>query len=327
MDELRDAINIMNVNINTTIKKLNKVKENMSIFFNIHNNILCFLEKNNILDKTQEYNLNIIKEEIQNIKYKYNYGKNIYKLLYIYNDMEDKNILVGIEYYPMINKYVTDFINRDSESIRIFGKTFVDKNKDICSIIYSNHEYELGEYIDELEDRFVNCQHFSIQLKGINNVTSMKGMFSNCNNILNLFFTTEWDTSNIIDMSYMFAQCNALKQLPDISKWNTSKVINFEGMFSGCFSITSLPDISNWNTNNITKTKSMFNSCISLLSLPDISKWNTSKVVDMSCMFGQCSALKSLPDLSKWNTKSLENSKSMFLGCNMNSNIPLKFVM
>ena len=72
-----------------------------------------------------------------------------------------------------------------------------------------------------------------IKLKGIENVTSLNGMFNGCSSLLSLTDISKWNTNNISDMSNMFYGCLSLSSLPDISKWNTSKVTNMNSMFYG----------------------------------------------------------------------------------------------
>ena len=117
--------------------------------------------------------------------------------------------------------------------IKIFGKNFVENNRNICYIIYEGTKYELREY---LENR-TYYKILEIKLIGIN---------------------------NIINASHMFYWCESLNLLPDISNWNTNNVTNMSFMFHGCKSLNSLPDISKWNTNNVTDMSGMFYGCESL---------------------------------------------------------------
>ena len=136
-------------------------------------------------------------------------------------------------------------LNKDKNSIRIFGARFVENNKDKCKIIYENKEYELNENI------YYNMNNtndkISIKLIGINNITNASYMFSWIYSLISLPDISKWNTSNIIDMSYMFYKCKLLISLPDISKWDVSNVTHMNNMFYGCKSLLSLPDISKWN--------------------------------------------------------------------------------
>ena len=107
--------------------------------------------------------------------------------------------------------------SKQKNIIKIFGYDFVYNNRNKCKMIIDNKEYEITEeYI--IENYKNNNNKLKIILKGIDNVTNMRGMF--------------W-------------RCSSLLSLPDISKWNTNNVTNMRGMFWGCSSLSSLPDISN----------------------------------------------------------------------------------
>ena len=144
----------------------------------------------------------------------------------------------------------------DENFINIFGFKFVENNKKICKMIIDNREYELTDrYIIKNNN---NNKKLKIKLKGVNNITNM---------------------------SWMFSECSSLISLPDISKWNTNKVTEMSSIFYKCSSLLSLIDISKWNTNNVVDMSYMFSECSSLLSLPDISKWNTNNVYNMNCLW------------------------------------------
>ena len=216
--------------------------------------------------------------------------------------------------YKKTDKYGNDYGNK----IKIFGKKFVENNKDKCKFIYKCKDYELQEYL-ELEK---NEQIFEIKLFGINKVTNMSFMFSECILLTSLPDISNWDTNNVTNMSYMFNYCESLKSLDDISFWNTSNVNNMSYMFSDCKSLVSLPDISNWNTNKVTNISGLFYNCISLKSLPDISKWDTNNIINMSDLFSSCRSLKSLPDISKWDTIKVKYLYYIFYNCKSLKTLP-----
>ena len=120
---------------------------------------------------------------------------------------------------------------------KLFGRNFVEENKNNCKIIIKNkifdlvQEYNLG---DETEIKLTNIK-------------------------------------NITDISYIFDQCDLLLSLPDFDRLDTSKFTNMNSMFYGCESLLYLPDISKWDTSKVTDMGYLFYNCKSLLSLPDIS--------------------------------------------------------
>ena len=215
----------------------------------------------------------------------------------------------------IILKYKID----KNSKIKLFGKQFTLNNKDNCQIIYNLKEFELQESL-ELDN---NIKDFlEIKLRGINNITNTRFMFSDCSSLLSISNISNWNTSIITNMSYMFSDCTLLKSLPDISKFDTSNVTDMSFIFSGCKSLLSLPDISKWNISKLHNISNMFSDCSSLETLPDISNWNTSKIRNMSYLFKKCSSLKSLPDISVWNTSNVIYFNYMFCGCSSLSDLP-----
>ena len=68
-----------------------------------------------------------IDNEIRNIRYEYDYGYNTNSLLYLYSEMNDKNMEILIKYKPKKD---------NKEKVRIFGEYFVNNNIHKCKIIY-----------------------------------------------------------------------------------------------------------------------------------------------------------------------------------------------
>ena len=189
--------------------------------------------KENIMIKNNEEN-NLIKgllKECENIKTKNING----------NNNKNNETIMNFENNYMTIRYK---INKNSNYIKIFGRDFINKNKNICNIIYNNKVYKLMEYFDYNDVYKIN-DILEIKLLGINDIT---------------------------DLSYMFSNCTSLISLPDINKLNTYKFTNLSYMFNNCKNITFLPDISKWNTSNIISMEGLFKSCKSLLKLPDISQ-------------------------------------------------------
>ena len=246
-------------------------------------------------------------------------------------------------YYNEINiLYKVDNLKK----IKIFGDTFVEKNRNNCKIIFNKQEYELNEYFD-LDNIVLNENILKIKLKEINNITDMSCMFQSCEQLLALPDIHKWNTENITHMSNLFNGCNMtnlpdiskwdtrnvthlngifshlkMSNLPDISKWNTKSLTNIRGMFYYSDKLNSIPDISEWNTSKVTDFKMIFFCCNSLTSLPDLSKWNTSKVTTMSCMFQDCLSLISLPDISKWDTSNVTDMTALFFECRSLKKLP-----
>ncbi|MSE24043.1 BspA family leucine-rich repeat surface protein [Lactobacillus curvatus] len=153
-------------------------------------------------------------------------------------------------------------------------------------------------------------------------VTAMSSMFSDCENLvsvgdtanwqlgqvttmascfrgdkkLNQLNSTNWDTANIQNMNNTFYNCTALTNL-DVSKWQTTKMTNLGSTFSQS-GITAL-DVSNWDTSHVTNLNGTFlNTSIAEL---DVSNWDTGQVTTMDRTFAGCANLNTL-DVSKWQT-------------------------
>ena len=107
---------------------------------------------------------------------------------------------------------------------------------------HDNKEYKITEKYkaNNNKEKILN-----IKLKGIDKITYMSFVFSNCPSLLSLPDISKWNTNNVTDMSYMFNNCSSLLSLPDISNWNINNVKDMSYMFSGCSSLSSLPGISN----------------------------------------------------------------------------------
>ena len=278
------------------------------------------------INKIKKENEKQIKEyENKIIKIKEKYEEELKEL----NDIKEKSKKYKMKYIEFQEKIkevnneimIIYKIDKNENSIRLFGKDFVNNNKNICKIIYDEKEYELQErfYLKNLNK---NKEILEIKLRGITNVITMNSMFDECSSLLSVPDISKWNTINITDMGSLFAECISLTTLPDISKWNTINVKNMSDMFFNCKSLTTLPDISKWNTINVTNFGSMFSECTSLVNIPDISKWNTYNAQYMCNMFSVCSSLSHLPDISKWNTINVKDMNSMFDECKSLTYLP-----
>ena len=310
MNNLKKMINIFKDNLKEMIKKMNKIIDNMETYYlitdEILNNFKSKKNRNNFLLFNAEEAYTSVINEIGNIKYSYEFGHNLNSLLYLYNEMQEKNEEIEMTYIPIED-------NKE-EKLRIFGNSFVYNNIYKCKIIYNNSYYDLIEFFD-IDFNYNKKDPFTFTLKGINSITNMSHMFTDCKSISSLPDISNWNTSNVHNMNNLFSFCESLTSLPDISKWNTSNVIEMLGMFCRLTKITFFPDISGWDTSNVTDMTSMFESCESLDSLPDISNWNISNVSYIGGMFQNCKSLSSLPYLDEWKTNNVENMSYIFSGC------------
>ena len=135
--EFNNTISIFNNYIERTIDKLNNVKNNLEILYNIYNDMIDKYE-----DKYRNYeifmsldsiNKNSIINELNNINTMTNDNDKIEKIINIYEKMNfDNNITIIYN----IDK---------NEKIKIFGKKFVENNKDKCKIKFEDKIYDLTE--------------------------------------------------------------------------------------------------------------------------------------------------------------------------------------
>ena len=168
------------------------------------------------------------------------------------------------------------------KKLRIFGKKFVEANKNKCKIKYQDKSYEIEEYLDDIIGDYNHVDEIKLTLIfSINNIIDMSYMFENCNclvsfckslenpshennihnqqtqensqihsnNSNNLNNNMENTNLRIKDMAYMFCGCVFLKEIKGISDWDTSEVTNMKSLFYNCISLETLPDKLNWNRN------------------------------------------------------------------------------
>ena len=114
--------------------------------------------------------------------------------------MEEKNE-IEIVYEPSTN---------NDKNIKIFGKEFVNNNKDKIRIIYKNKEYELKEYFKEISSSHNEKDLIILKLKGLKAMTNMNSMFYGCNTLLSLSDISDLNTINITNIGNIFRECNSL---------------------------------------------------------------------------------------------------------------------
>lgn len=172
--------------------------------------------------------------------------------------------------------YYTEIWGTDSRNIErvVFEPSFAD-----C-FITSTAEWFCG---------FSNLTIIEgIEYLNTSNVTTMEGMFSDCQKISS-FNLNSFNTSNVTDMRFMFDRCYALTNL-DISSFNTLNVTELDGMFERCTNLSTI-DLSNFNTTNVTRMNFMFNECSSLTTIYVGEHWSTSNVTTSEIMFSGCEHL------------------------------------
>ena len=138
MKEFEEVKNKLNNDINNIIMKLNKVKDNYEIYYNINKNIINNFNKEKInyeiLYNINNINNNDIIKDINNLINDNNIQNKFNKLINIYNKMNNINRISII--------YNNNFFLKE---IRIFGEEFVKNNIKNCTMIIDNKEYEIIE--------------------------------------------------------------------------------------------------------------------------------------------------------------------------------------
>ena len=103
----------------------------------------------------------------------WNSSIDIYKLVYKPNENK-KEKKDKIKNLKDTFKIILDNDKEYSEDIlRIFGKIFVNNNKNKCKIIYENKKYKLKEYLEEIDCKYKNKNIINLKLYGINNISDM----------------------------------------------------------------------------------------------------------------------------------------------------------
>ena len=333
----------MKKNLEENLNNLQKYKKEINVLNKFFNSYIAHLNQN--LDKIiYLYNkimgsLEISKnyEEVMNVK-NFKYEK-INKEL---NEILSRNIKDRFKYLIDIsnlsNIIKIKYSVTSEGNIKLFGKKFVENNKNNCFLFINNKLCELCEYYIVDKSEFI--YELSVDLIEVKTITNISYMFSECNLLMYLDFS-KWNNENVTDMSYMFNNCSSLSSLPekssinnsyffniltpvsfDFSNFNTCNVINMSFLFSNCVNLTKVPDISKWKTNKVTNMKGLFYNCSSLVSLPNINIWNVEKVTDMSRMFYGCKSLSSLPNISEWKPNCVTDISNMFNNCENITSIP-----
>ena len=126
-----------------------------------------------------------------------------------------------------------DFWGRKIEKVNIFGKKFVENNKDNIELIINGIKCEL------LNNYKLKEGKNNIQIIIKNKISNLKYMFYDCKSLKNIEGLKYLDTKEIIHFSHMFFRCSSLSDLKPIENWNVSNGNNFSYMFFGCSSLSS----------------------------------------------------------------------------------------
>ena len=250
------------------------------------------------------------------------------------------NYLLDLKFKFYDSLFISYNKQPNSDKIKIFGKNFVENNKDKCIILYNNILYFLEEFLllDDQDKRHNdNIEIIYIELE---NIPNRSYMFHECidlkeisllkdkKNISNQKEITDNNIKSIKDEPHLNLYIN---DEPIIKKKQTNDMIS-EFKISGFKNNAEIVENNiNENENNIisefynrevTDINYMFYKCSSLTSLYDISKYKTDKVTNMNYLFYDCNELISIPDISKWNTFNVTDMSYIFSGCSNLISLP-----
>ena len=244
LKKFRIKVDILNNFINFLIKELEKIKENIEVYYKINYNLINNYQK--------EY---INYQNLENIKYiKNNLFANYFNEIISNNRIMKKIQYLYNIYKKMKNKKINDEItiiykkDKEDDTVKILGEEFVKNYKDKCFIRFNNQEITLIEN-KNIPQSERNKDILEIQLTGISQITDASHMFEGCVTLISLPDISFWDTINVTNMSYMFKDCIMLSYIGNISKWNTDKVTNMKYMFLNCNSFFSRNTLTNLSNN------------------------------------------------------------------------------
>ena len=249
------------------------------------------------------------------------------------NSISNKIRNISMNNFEIPIKY--NLLEHKKIKLKLFGKEFIENNRNNCQIIIDEETKNLTEYIEitklikpiklkinnniiNISSMFYKCNNlYSVDFSKLNNfkVTKMNNLFRGCKILSSISGLSKLNTKEVTDMSCIFKGCKEIKYLPDISEWDTSNTTTFKFLFRKCFNLNKLPDIGKWNVTKARNLSYLFSDCHTIVSLPEISKWNLSNAADISYMFSNCKDLISLPDLSQWNISNVIFMNNLFFGC------------
>ena len=151
--------------------------------------------------------------------------------------MSNENKNRNIENIEIDIIYKADDNNKDK--IRLFGEKFVKTNKEKCKIIYKDKEYELTEYLEDIDSQHNYKEEILIKLLMNNNI----------NNISYMFYESKF-LSSILDKSkknyFKITDIKNISSETDSSQTDNTKISYFDNSRSDILN----QDIFNENNKN-----------------------------------------------------------------------------
>ena len=194
------------------------------------------------------------------------------------------------KFYELIIEYKLTEKNKDKdnenqnekkeseEKIRIFGEKFVKENKGKFKIIYENIEYELTEYLEDIDKEHHKEDLVTLKLRFVENNIDMSYMFFNCSklfSILNNININNLNDTLELEENFYSIKNEQLTTLENETKFNS--LLNNDNY--GYDSFCQLSSINKINIGNTTDSDVIFQGNDILSSEPKIN------VINMSNMF------------------------------------------
>ena len=210
------------------------------------------------------------------------------------------------------------YVENDGEK-NIFGKEFVDNNKDKIELIINGKESSL------VAKTHLKQGENNIKIIIKNKLTNISYMFSECTSLKGIDELKFLDTKDVVNFEFLFYNCNLLTDVAPLSNWDTSKGTNFRGIFKSCKSLRDIDGLANWNMSNNTNFSEFFSFCISLKDINSLRNWNVINGKNFGFMFYGCASLSNLNPLEDWNVSNAEDFSGIFCSCSLISDLePLK---
>ena len=92
---------------------------------------------------------------------------------------------------------------------RIFGSSFVNKNKDNCIMIHNGKEHKLIEYYEDINNDYRYYESVTIQLKIDKNIQDISNICYKCKTLLSIKDISELDNSFILNLNESFSRLNS----------------------------------------------------------------------------------------------------------------------
>ena len=209
------------------------------------------------------------------------------------NNINNYSIEKRLEELKIIIINLNYFVNTEG-NYDIFGKIFVENNKDNIEILLNGKENLFKNNYKLKSGKNI----ISIIIK--NKITNLSYMFYKCELLKNISELEYLDVNDSTNFSYMFYGCSNLTDIKSLENWNVSNGKDFTSMFSSCSSLSDIKPLKNWNVSNGKDFTSMFEGCSQLLDIKPLENWNISNGINFNKMFSGCSQLLDINSLNNW---------------------------